>query len=80
MQKLNLEAISRHVKDKKVIRSCHHGFTNSTNLVDFYNEVTVFVYWRRAMDVFLYLSYAFDAIILMPLYPHGKLMKYSLGK
>lgn len=44
MEQLNLENIFKHMKDKKMIRSCQRGFIKGksclTNLTTFYNEVT----------------------------------------
>ncbi|GAB0203996.1 mitochondrial enolase superfamily member 1 [Grus japonensis] len=55
MQQLILGIISRHKKDKKVIRSSHHGFIKGksclTNLINFYDEVTGLVDERRALDI-----------------------------
>lgn len=54
MQKF-LEAISKHVKDKRVIGNDQHGFTKSksclTNPIDFYDEVTGAVGKGKALDV-----------------------------
>lgn len=40
MQSLILEAMARHVKEKEVLRSSHHGFMNVSNLIAFYSDVT----------------------------------------
>ncbi|KAK4824480.1 hypothetical protein QYF61_015878 [Mycteria americana] len=47
MEKIFLEVISKHVKDKNVIGSCQHGFTKTkscwSNHVAFYSEMTCLV-------------------------------------
>jgi len=62
MQKY-LEATSKQVKDKRVIRNGQHGFTKSkshlTNPTDFYNEVTGAAGKGRAVDA-AYVSKDFD--------------------
>ncbi|GAB0187540.1 mitochondrial enolase superfamily member 1 [Grus japonensis] len=65
MELLILETISRHIKDKKVIRSSQHGFTKGksclTNFINCYDELTDLVDESRALNVvFLDLSKAFD--------------------
>ena len=66
MEQLILEAISRHVNDKKVIRSSWHGFKGKsclTNLINFCDEMTGLVDERRAVDiVYLDFSKAFDTV------------------
>ncbi|PKU37126.1 rna-directed dna polymerase from mobile element jockey- hypothetical protein [Limosa lapponica baueri] len=56
-QHILLEAISKHIKDKKVTGNSQQGFTKGqvclTNLVAFYNETTACVDSRRALDVVL---------------------------
>ena len=55
MEKLILETISRHMNNKKIIRISQHGFTKGkscmTNLINFYDEVTVLVDEGRAVDI-----------------------------
>lgn len=55
-----LENILKYMKDKKVVRSSHHGLTKSpyyvgqsmiTNLVAFYNKMTTLEVEKRAVDV-----------------------------
>ena len=55
----------RHIKDKKITRTGQHGFTKGksclTNLINFYEDMTVLVDKRRAVDI-VYLDFrkAFD--------------------
>lgn len=59
MEKIILESISEHMKDKKVIRSSQYRFTKEklANLIAFYSEVTSFVDdWRTVHVVYLYFS------------------------
>ncbi|GAB0184021.1 mitochondrial enolase superfamily member 1 [Grus japonensis] len=52
MEQLIMETISRHMKDKKLLRSSQHGFTKGksclTNLITFYNELMHLVDEGRA--------------------------------
>lgn len=44
MEQIIPETVSRHVKEKKIIRSTQHGFTKRkshfTDLINFYKEMT----------------------------------------
>ena len=64
MEQLILEVI---IKEKKVIRSSQHGFTEGksclTNLIAFYDDMTGWVDGGRAVDVaYLDFSKAFDTV------------------
>ena len=54
-EQLILETISRHMNNKKIIRSSQQGFTKGkscmTNLINFYDEMTVLVDEGRAVDI-----------------------------
>lgn len=67
MEHLILDTSSRHIKDKKIIISNQHGFTEGKscliNLINFCDEVTGLVDEGRAVDVvYLDFSKAFDTV------------------
>lgn len=61
MGQLVMKSISRHSKDKQTIRSSQHGYTKGksclTNLINFFDEVTVLMDMVRAVAV-VYLNYS----------------------
>ncbi|KAJ7420317.1 zinc finger protein 541-like [Willisornis vidua] len=64
---LILDPISKHVEDKKVIRSSQHGFTRGksclVNLISFYNETITWTDEGKAVDIaYLGFSKAFDTV------------------
>ncbi|KAK4826426.1 hypothetical protein QYF61_008959 [Mycteria americana] len=79
MEQLFLETISRHIKDKKIIRSSQHGFAKGksclTNLIIFYNEMSGLVDEGRAVDI-VYLG--FDTVSHKILI--DELLMYGLDK
>jgi len=82
-EKLILETISNHVKNKKVIETSHQGFSKGkpclTDLIAFYNEMTGWVNEGRAVDI-AYLDFrkAFGSVSCMIL--TEKLVKHGLGE
>jgi len=67
MEQLILEIISRHIRDKKLIKSNQHSFTKGnscwTNLLIFYDEITGLIDEARAVDsVYLDFSKVFDTV------------------
>ena len=69
MKQLIIGTISRHMKDKKVIRNSQHGFTKGnaclTNLITFDDKMTGLVDEGRAMDIVcLDFHKAFDTVSL----------------
>ncbi|NXI08561.1 RTBS polymerase, partial [Irena cyanogastra] len=67
MEQLVLGAVSRHIKDRGIIRGTQHGFTKGksclTNLIAFYEDVTRWIDDGKAVDVvYLDFSKAFDTV------------------
>ncbi|PKU29706.1 rna-directed dna polymerase from mobile element jockey- hypothetical protein [Limosa lapponica baueri] len=72
MEQLILGIISKHMEEKKAIRSSQHGFTKGksclTNLKAFYDGMTGWIDEGRAVDVvYLDFSKTFDSL---PQHPH----------
>ena len=72
-EQLVLDAISKELEEKKVIRISQHGFTKgkscSTNVIAFYEDINSWVDGRRAGDViycdFSKAFYAVSHVILI---------------
>ncbi|PKU38375.1 rna-directed dna polymerase from mobile element jockey-like [Limosa lapponica baueri] len=67
MERLVLGIISKHMEEKKDIRSSQHGFTKGksclTNLIAFYDGITGWIDEGRAVDVVYFdFSKAFDTV------------------
>ncbi|PKU37921.1 rna-directed dna polymerase from mobile element jockey- hypothetical protein [Limosa lapponica baueri] len=67
MERLILDIISKHMEDKKAIRSSQDGFSKGksclTNLIAFYDGITGWIDEGRAVDVvYLDFSKAFDTV------------------
>ena len=67
LEQLVLDAISKQLEEKKVMRSSQHGFTKGksclTNLIAFYDGITSWVDEGRVVDViYLDFSKAFDTV------------------
>uniref|UniRef100_A0A6G1RWB8 Reverse transcriptase domain-containing protein n=1 Tax=Hypotaenidia okinawae TaxID=2861861 RepID=A0A6G1RWB8_9GRUI len=81
MELLILAAVSRQIKDKRVIRSGQHGLTKGksclTNLIALYEDISRWIDDGRTMDVvYLNFSKALDTISHSTLV--AKLRKYGL--
>ena len=67
MEQLVVDAISKQLEEKKVIRNSQHGFIKgklcSTNFIAFYNGITSWVDGGRQVEV-VYLDFnkAFDSV------------------
>ena len=83
LEQLRQETVSRHVKDKRGIRSSRHGFTKGKSCLRkpaaFYHERTDLVGEGKEVDmVYPDFSKAFDIVFLKVLLE--KLLKYGLAE
>lgn len=66
MEQLTVETISRHMKEKKIIRRIQHGITKGkshlTNLISFYNEIPSLIDEGRAVDIVFLDFRTFDTV------------------
>ncbi|KAK4829917.1 hypothetical protein QYF61_007640 [Mycteria americana] len=72
MERILLEVICKHIKDRKLIRSSRHGFTKGKSclakLIAVYDEMTSSVDRGRASDiVYCSFSKAFDTVSITAL-------------
>lgn len=82
MERLILETISRHIKNKKVTWSSEHGFTmgksHLTDLITFYDEMTGLIGEGRAVD-HVYLDFSKASNTISPNILTGELMEVWAG-
>lgn len=82
MEQLILGTVSRHIKDKRIIRGSQHGSKKGksclTNIIAFYEDITKWIGDSKEMDV-VYLDFSKACATVSHSILEAKLKKCSLN-